>query len=50
MQDFDFLGLILLVGGVVCLLIGFNHSETSCKFVLRDAQGGSINYRQYHRV
>ncbi|PFH54197.1 hypothetical protein AMATHDRAFT_169852 [Amanita thiersii Skay4041] len=28
-QEFDFLGLFLIVGGVVCLLIGFNSSETS---------------------
>jgi hypothetical protein len=28
--EFDFLGLLLLVAGVVCLLIGFNSSEISC--------------------
>ncbi|KAH8107067.1 major facilitator superfamily domain-containing protein [Cristinia sonorae] len=28
-QDFDFVGFTLLVGGVVCLLLGFNFSETS---------------------
>ncbi|THG97767.1 hypothetical protein EW026_g4297 [Hermanssonia centrifuga] len=27
--EFDFLGFILIVGGVVCILIGFNFSETS---------------------
>ncbi|KAH8109974.1 MFS general substrate transporter [Phellopilus nigrolimitatus] len=27
--EFDFLGLFLIVGGVVCLLLGFNFSETS---------------------
>lgn len=30
-NEFDFLGLILLLGGVVCLLLGFNQSETGCK-------------------
>ena len=30
-RQFDFVGLILIVSGVVCLLIGFNFSETSCK-------------------
>lgn len=30
--EFDFPGLILLVGGVVCVLLGFNASETSCTF------------------
>ncbi|KAH0583751.1 hypothetical protein J132_00776 [Termitomyces sp. J132] len=29
MEQFDFLGLGLIVGGVVCLLLGFNFSETS---------------------
>ncbi|KAJ7632749.1 MFS general substrate transporter [Roridomyces roridus] len=28
-QEFDYLGLVLMVSGVVCLLIGFNSSETS---------------------
>ncbi|KAH8100187.1 MFS general substrate transporter [Cristinia sonorae] len=28
-RDFDFVGFALLVGGVVCLLLGFNFSETS---------------------
>lgn len=27
--EFDFAGLLLIVGGVVCILIGFNFSETS---------------------
>ncbi|KIJ41235.1 hypothetical protein M422DRAFT_68286 [Sphaerobolus stellatus SS14] len=27
-SDFDFLGLFMIVGGVVCLLIGFNNSES----------------------
>ncbi|KAI0090161.1 MFS general substrate transporter [Irpex rosettiformis] len=27
--EFDFQGLVLIVGGVVCLLLGFNQSETS---------------------
>lgn len=27
--EFDFIGLILVVGGIVCLLLGFNESETS---------------------
>lgn len=31
LQEFDFLGLIFIVSGVVCLLIGFNESETSCE-------------------
>lgn len=31
-NEFDFLGLLLIIGGVVCLLIGFNFSETSCEF------------------
>ena len=29
-NEFDFFGLFLLVGGVVCLLLGFNQSENSC--------------------
>lgn len=29
-QDFDFVGLILIVAGVVLLLLGFNETETSC--------------------
>lgn len=28
--EFDFVGLILIVAGVICLLVGFNNSETSC--------------------
>lgn len=28
-NEFDFIGFILIVGGVVCILIGFNFSETS---------------------
>ncbi|KAG9020226.1 hypothetical protein FS842_007506, partial [Serendipita sp. 407] len=28
-REFDFVGLILAVGGVVCLLMGFNYAETS---------------------
>jgi hypothetical protein len=35
---FDFLGLALLVGGVVCLLIGFNQGEANCELVLRSAR------------
>lgn len=31
-NEFDFIGLLLIVSGVVCLLLGFNFSETSCKF------------------
>lgn len=30
--DFDFVGLGLIVAGVVCLLLGFNSGETNCKF------------------
>lgn len=30
--EFDFLGLMLLVGGTVCLLLGFNQSEFGCKY------------------
>ena len=30
MNDFDFLGLGLLLAGTVCVLIGLNSSETSC--------------------
>ncbi len=32
-QDFDFVGLFLVVTGVVLLLLGFNESETSCTFI-----------------
>ncbi|TFK30129.1 MFS general substrate transporter [Coprinopsis marcescibilis] len=28
-QDFDFIGLGLIVGGIICLLLGFNESEES---------------------
>lgn len=31
--EFDFPGLVLIVGGVVCLLLGFNESETKCTIV-----------------
>ena len=30
-REFDFVGLILFIGGVVCILIGFNYSETRCQ-------------------
>jgi len=30
-QEFDFVGLVLVMAGVICLLIGFNSSETSCE-------------------
>ncbi|KAK7467253.1 hypothetical protein VKT23_004310 [Stygiomarasmius scandens] len=33
-REFDFIGLILIVAGVICLLIGFNSSETSCAYYL----------------
>ena len=31
-REFDFIGLGLMIGGVVCLLIGFNASETNCAY------------------
>ena len=31
-QEFDFIGLGLIVGGIICLLLGFNFGETSCVF------------------
>uniref|UniRef100_A0A8H7Y510 Major facilitator superfamily (MFS) profile domain-containing protein n=1 Tax=Psilocybe cubensis TaxID=181762 RepID=A0A8H7Y510_PSICU len=31
--DFDFLGLFLIVVGIVLVLLGFNESETSCGFI-----------------
>jgi hypothetical protein len=31
MEEFDFIGLGLIVGGIVCLLLGLNFSETSCE-------------------
>lgn len=30
-SDFDFVGLFLIVTGVVCLLVGLNNGTTSCK-------------------
>ena len=33
-SEFDFLGLFLIVSGVICVLIGFNQSENSCKKVI----------------
>lgn len=30
-QEFDFVGLLLFVAGIVMLLLGFNESETSCE-------------------
>lgn len=30
-SEFDFVGFILFIGGVVCILIGFNFSEIKCK-------------------
>ncbi|KAK0451021.1 MFS amino acid permease [Armillaria borealis] len=32
-REFDFMGLGLIVAGVVCLLIGFNFSEASCEWI-----------------
>ena len=32
-REFDFIGLGLIVCGVVCLLIGFNFSETNCQYI-----------------
>lgn len=29
MKEFDFLGLLLSVGGVICILVGFNYSQNS---------------------
>ena len=34
-NEFDFLGLALLMAGSVCVLIGLNSSETSCVSDLR---------------
>lgn len=31
-REFDFFGLFLIIAGVLCLLLGFNYSQTSCKF------------------
>ena len=31
LQEFDFIGLFLIVSGIVILLLGFNQSETSCE-------------------
>ena len=31
-REFDFFGLFLLMAGVVCLLLGFHESVTSCKW------------------
>ncbi|KAF5381014.1 hypothetical protein D9615_004058 [Tricholomella constricta] len=33
-EQFDFIGLGLIVGGIICVLLGFNFSETSCKSLL----------------
>lgn len=33
-REFDFVGLFVIVSGVVCLLIGFNSSETTCNVIL----------------
>ena len=30
LRVFDFAGLALIVGGVACVLVGFNRSQTSC--------------------
>jgi hypothetical protein len=30
-REFDFVGLFMIISGVICLLIGFNSSETTCK-------------------
>jgi hypothetical protein len=32
-REFDFVGLFLFVGGVVCLLLGFSQSQNGCKCV-----------------
>lgn len=44
-QEFDFVGLFLIVTGVVCLLIGFNSSETtwqSAETIALLAAGGTL--------
>lgn len=33
-KEFDFIGLATAVSGVVCLLLGFNSSETTCMLTL----------------
>ena len=33
-SEFDFLGLFLIVSGVICVLIGFNQSENSCREII----------------
>ncbi len=37
LRQFDFLGLALLMSGVVCVLIGLNKGGTSCAFGLCDS-------------
>jgi hypothetical protein len=32
--EFDFVGLVLVLAGVVCLLLGFNESGSSCRWRL----------------
>ena len=34
-SEFDFLGLFLIVAGVICLLLGFNQSENACECSVR---------------
>ena len=36
LSQFDFLGLALLMSGVICFLIGLNSGETNCMFPLYD--------------
>ena len=40
--DADFIGLFSIVAGVVCLLLGFNFSESSCEFSLDPVYSGTL--------
>ena len=50
--ELDLIGLFALVVGVVCLLIGFEFSETSCKYLLfllqaKDLNGGRVRRKDH---
>ena len=38
-RDFDFLGLFLIIGGILCVLLGLNSGETSCECKRLDVVG-----------
>jgi hypothetical protein len=34
-DDFDFFGLFLIMGGVICILLGFTQSQSGCEYPVK---------------